>query len=103
MKGKPIQQDVDFIEYCSQRCHCTEMVGKPNQWTLMQGEHREHNTIRYLYDLIISRGEWVRTRFKFAKYCRQIAYFHPSKKWVERGKCVLKTRLPYNDKEYNKI
>jgi hypothetical protein len=102
MNGKPIQHDVDFIEYCSQQCHSTEMVGKPIQLTLMQGEHRGHNLISYSYDLIMSRGEWVRTRFGFAKYCSQIAYFHPSKKWVQREKCMLKTQLPYNDKKHNK-
>lgn len=38
MKGKPIQKDVKVVynvEYCSQRCHSTEMTGKPSQPTLM--------------------------------------------------------------------
>ena len=109
MKGKPIQKDVkvvhnvDFLQYYSQRCRSTEMVGKPSQPTLMQGEHRGHNIIRYSYDLIISWGEWVRTRFEFAKYWTRIAYFHAWKKWVQREKCVLKSHLAYNDREYNKI
>ena len=79
------------------------MVDKSSQPALMQGEHRGHNIIRYSYDLIISWGKWVQTWFEFANYCTGIAYFHPWKKWVQREKCVLKTRLAYNDIEYNKI
>jgi hypothetical protein len=102
MKGRPIQQDVkgvhnvDFLEYCSQRCHSTEMVGKLSQPALIQEEYCGHNIIRYSY-------KWVQPQYEIAKYLTLIAYFHSSKKWVQREKCVLKIRLPYNDIGYNKI
>ena len=45
----------------------------------------------------------MQTRFEFVKYFTLIGPFHPSKKWVLREKCVLKSRFHYSDKECKKL